>query len=272
MKPPAVSLLLGVSVLLLSGLTVSAVSLNLNLSPNLQQFFSGDSVSLSCVEDGQTGGGWTVKRTVQGSSQQCGRGHDFGNVVGSSCVLSPVSPSDSGLYWCEHTSGLSSDRISISISEVILNISALPVQTGNNVTLRCRNKQDSTVPAYFYRNGSIIETRSDTEFTISKVQQSDEGLYSCSPDLVQQSPQIWLMVKDPPTTTSDPPTTTSSSSSSSSSSSPSAPLPTDSSSLSPPPPPPPVSVVRLLCHLLVFSPYCVCTVLMVSICCSRKTE
>ncbi|GLD68575.1 uncharacterized protein AKAME5_001988800 [Lates japonicus] len=36
-------------------------------------------------------------------------------------------------------------------------------------------------------------------------------------------------------------------------------------------PPPTVSTVRLLCHLVVFCPYCMSTILMLSIYCSRKT-
>ncbi|CAK6982077.1 uncharacterized protein LOC115775678 isoform X2, partial [Scomber scombrus] len=39
----------------------------------------------------------------------------------------------------------------------------------------------------------------------------------------------------------------------------------------PAPPPPPFSVVRLFCHLVVISPYCISSVLMVSIYCSRRT-
>ncbi|XP_026188765.1 basement membrane-specific heparan sulfate proteoglycan core protein-like isoform X2 [Mastacembelus armatus] len=215
MKSLSGSLLLGVSVLLLSELTVSAVSLG--LSPNLQQFFSGDSVSLSCVEDGQTGGGWTVKRTRGNQTEDCGAA---GSGSGSSCILSSVSPSDSGLYWCGTSSGLSSDWINISVSDgpFILEIPALPVLTGSDVTLCCRARNASTVEADLHKNGEFVAAGGN--FTIRKVQQSDEGLYWCHIDLSGSSPQSRLRVKDPPPTTSDPPTSSSSSSSSSSNSAP----------------------------------------------------
>ncbi|XP_026180858.1 uncharacterized protein LOC113140939 [Mastacembelus armatus] len=155
--------------------------------------------------------------------------------------------------------------LTVSAGSLQVQIPSSPVLTGSDVTLHCLKTNGDIVRAYFYVNETRLGNDLRVGFTISKVQQSDEGLYWCATDESGSSPRSWLRVKDPPPTTSDPPTT--------SSSSPTATL-INSSSLSPPsppPPPPPVSVVRLLCHLLVFSPYCVCTVLMVSICCSRKT-
>ncbi|XP_026225246.1 low affinity immunoglobulin gamma Fc region receptor II-b-like [Anabas testudineus] len=201
-----VILLHGVSVLLLSGLTVSAVSLN--LSPNRLQFFSGDPVSLSCVEDGQTVDG-TVKRTRGGQTEDCGApGSGFGRFTGSSCIISELLQSDSGVYWCETSSGRSRDQINFTVSggELILEIPALPVVTGSDVTLRCRNRNDETVAAYFFINR--ILSGSGSEFILSRVQPSDEGLYSCSTDTLGESPQSWLRVRDPPPTTSAPPSTT----------------------------------------------------------------
>uniref|UniRef100_A0A7N5ZUN0 Ig-like domain-containing protein n=1 Tax=Anabas testudineus TaxID=64144 RepID=A0A7N5ZUN0_ANATE len=266
MKMSPVSLLLGVSVLLLSGLTVSAVSLN--LSPNRFQFFSGDPVSLSCVEDGQTVDG-TVKRTRGGQTEDCGPDHqDFGLFQDSSCVLDLLS-SYTGVYWCETGSGRSSDKINISVFHkadvpFILEIPALPVMAGSDVTLRCRNKDGSTRAAYFFWNNKVSGGKVQ-EFILTRVQRSDEGLYSCSTDVSEPSPQSWLRVREPPSTTSAPPTTT---------------LlytPTVNSAVTAPPspspsPPPPVSLVRLVLHLVVFSLYCICTVLMVSICCSRRPD
>ncbi|MEQ2203078.1 hypothetical protein XENOCAPTIV_024058, partial [Xenoophorus captivus] len=44
----------------------------------------------------------------------------------------------------------------------------------------------------------------------------------------------------------------------------------DTAGYRPPTPSSPVSVLHLLCHLLVISPYCVCSILLVLICCSRN--
>ncbi|XP_067379611.1 uncharacterized protein [Channa argus] len=205
MKSPSVSMLLGVSVLLLSGLTVSAVSVN--VSPNLQQFFEGNPVSLSCVEDGQT-----VKRTVNRTrgenTEECGTsGSSFGNFSGSSCTIANVSRSDSAFYWCD-SSGQRRDQVNITVTtakDLILEIPALPVR-GSAVTLHCRNK-DGPITAYFFRNGtSVTDSKLEPEFNISNIQQSNEGFYHCAND-EKESAQSWLRVTDPPpTTTPHPPT------------------------------------------------------------------
>ncbi|CAI5657413.1 unnamed protein product [Oreochromis niloticus] len=209
MKTPCVSLLLGVCVLLLSAPTVSAVSLS--VSPNLQQFFRGSSpVYLSCVDDGQTADGWTVKRTRGGLTEDCGAAPDFGRLLGSSCVVDLSAPSET--FWCEDSSGQQSDRVSISVSEggVILEIPALPVITGR-------------------------------KWNLSKVQRSDEGLYSCSTDIHPRSPQSRLRVRDFSSPRSSAPTITAL------------------------PPSPSMSVLRLALHLVVFCPYVACTALALSI-------
>ncbi|XP_030578986.1 uncharacterized protein LOC115775654 [Archocentrus centrarchus] len=197
MKAASVSLLLGVCVLLLSALTVSAVSLS--VSPNLQQFFRGSSssVSLSCVDDGQTVGGWTVKRTRGGLAEDCGAAAGFVSVTESSCVLD-LSFSSGGNFSCVNLSGQQSDEVSISVSDdsLILEIPALPVRTGSDITLHCRQKNGDTVAAYFFFNGSVLGS-GKSEHTITNIQQSDEGLYSCSTDTLGSSPQSFLRVRGP---------------------------------------------------------------------------
>ncbi|XP_039885330.1 uncharacterized protein LOC120732013 [Simochromis diagramma] len=203
MKTSSVSLLLGVCVLLLSALTVCAVSLS--VSPNLQQFFTAASVSLTC--DGQLGSdGWTVKRDTGSGTESCGvGGRGFGRFNGPSCFFDEFKPI-SGVYWCEGEAGEKSEEVNITVSdkEVILEIPALPVRTGSDVTLRCKNKIGGTVAAYFYFNGRPVGPTSEHIITIN-VQQSDEGLYWCSTDEFGSSPQSFLRVRDPTTPT---PTTT----------------------------------------------------------------
>ncbi|XP_030578985.1 uncharacterized protein LOC115775653 [Archocentrus centrarchus] len=191
MKAASVSLLLGVCVLLLSAPTVSAVSLS--VSPNLQQFFRGSSsVSLSCVD------GWTVKRTRGGLTENCGAGAGFVVFNESSCVLD-LSFSSHGSYFCENSSGQQSNEVSISVSagSLILEIPALPVRTGSDITLLCRQKDVDKVAAYFRFNGSNVGSGRKSEHTITNIQQSDEGLYSCSTDTLGSSPQSFLRVRGP---------------------------------------------------------------------------
>ncbi|XP_039465023.1 uncharacterized protein LOC116324874 isoform X1 [Oreochromis aureus] len=272
MKTASVTLLFGVCVLLLSALSVSAVSLS--VSPNLQQFFSGSSsVSLSCVDDdGQTVDRWTVKRTRGGLTEDCGAAAGFGKVHGFSCYLdfTTVSSAD---YWCESSSGQKTDVVSISSSEkgVILEIPALPVMTGSDVTLRCRQINGEMVAAYFFFSGRRLGS-GYKEHTISNMQQSNEGLYWCATDLSGPSPQSFLKIRDHPTTAvrssvAPPHLETMPSSSSVPSSS----HPTNSTLPPPAPQPPPisVSVFRLLFHLLVLCPYFITTGLLLSICLDR---
>ncbi|KAL4009043.1 hypothetical protein ACER0C_002895 [Sarotherodon galilaeus] len=195
MKTASVSQLLGVCVLLLSALTVSAVSLT--VSPNLQQFFTGASVSLTC--EGQLGSdGWTVKRDTGSGTESCGAGgRGFGRINGSSCLLDKQTKPVSGVYWCEGEAGEKSEEVNITVSgkEVILEIPALPERTGNDVTLRCKKKTGGTAAAYFYFNGRPVRPKSEHIITIN-VQQSDEGLYWCATDEFGSSPQSFLRVRD----------------------------------------------------------------------------
>ncbi|CAI5657369.1 unnamed protein product [Oreochromis niloticus] len=194
MKTPCVSLLLGVCVLLLSAPTVSAVSLS--VSPNLQQVFSGSSVDLSCVDDGQTADGWTVKRTRGGLTEDCGAAPGFGRLLGSYCVVDLSAPNET--FWCEDSSGQQSDNVSFSVQSdtkgVILEIPALPVRTGSDVILRCRQRNGATVKAYFFIKGSSVGLK--PEHIITNIQQADEGLYSCSTDESGKSPQSSLRVRE----------------------------------------------------------------------------
>ncbi|XP_051255653.1 uncharacterized protein LOC127363150 [Dicentrarchus labrax] len=314
MKASSVSLLLGVSVLLLSALTVSAVSLE--VSPNRPQFFREESVCLKCVGDGQTADGWTVKRTAGGHNE------DFGRFDGSCYIISKLSQSDTGVYWCGTSSGQKSNQINITVTDdrgdqVILELPALPVMTGSDVTLRCRKRGVSTFEAFFFKNGVHIGSGPEGQFTISKVQQSDEGLYWCFIDRTVNSSRSWLRVRGPPALTTLPPPPVTSSPPSSvlllvgaavgslvlvlvgvvwlcrnqsarSSADPDTVrsaqrkciagltvltaagvavllygliVSADSS----------LPALRLFCHLVAICPYCVCTALMASICCSRKT-
>ncbi|KAL4009398.1 hypothetical protein ACER0C_003250 [Sarotherodon galilaeus] len=199
-------LLIDVCVLLLSAPTVSAVSLS--VCPNLQQFFSGSSsVYLSCVDDGQTADGWTVKRTRGGLTEDCGAAPGFGRLLGSYCVVDLSAPSET--FWCEDSSGQQSDRVSFSVQSdttdkaVILEIPALPVRTGSDVILRCRQRNGATVAAYFFIKGISVGPK--PKHIITNITQADEGLYSCSTDQGGTSPNSSLRVRDPPTIIHPPP-------------------------------------------------------------------
>lgn len=82
------------------------------------------------------------------------------------------------IWLCLCTSSLCcSDR------PFIMEIPALPVTAGSDITLRCRNRNGSAIPVHFFkfgRHSTPIRDAPEGEFTISNVQQSDEGFYWCS--------------------------------------------------------------------------------------------
>ncbi|XP_006806803.1 Fc receptor-like A [Neolamprologus brichardi] len=113
------------------------------------------------------------------------------------------NPSD-GAYFCESSSGHQrSDEVNIIVSagSLILDIPSSPVWTGSNVTLRCQSRDDEPLKSYFYKDRDMIGSDLEGTLTLTNVQKSDEGLYSCSAG-VDQSPKSRLTVRDPPT---DPP-------------------------------------------------------------------
>uniref|UniRef100_A0A8P4JXU9 Ig-like domain-containing protein n=1 Tax=Dicentrarchus labrax TaxID=13489 RepID=A0A8P4JXU9_DICLA len=201
------------------------VTASLTVSPSSSQMFKGQSVSLSCEEDNSSAG-WTLRRnTTRDTRTQC---DDWGEPAGSSCTISPIATWDSGVYWCESREGATSNTINISVTggPVILQSPVLPVMEGDDVSLHCKTKTPpSNLTAAFYKDGSLIRTEPTGHMTIHHVSRSDEGLYKCHIGSHGESPPSWITVTG--------------------------------GILS--------FVFRLLCHLVVFCPYCISTVLMVSL-------
>ncbi|KAK9525164.1 hypothetical protein VZT92_017489 [Zoarces viviparus] len=237
---------------LTSLLSCSTHQARLTVSLSSSQVFYGGSVSLSC-EDSSA---WTVRRnTTRGNRTQCGDG--WGQTAGSSCNISFMVPWYTGVYWCESREGGTSNSINISVSDgpVILQSPVLPVMEGHEVTLSCRTKTSSDRSAGFSKDGSFIRTEPEGLMTIQSVSRSDEGLYRCTMS-DGESPPSWLSVTDKLTSEAPPPVSAW----------------TPPSTSAPPPAPDPAHlVIRLVCHLVVFCPYCISTFIMVSLYRRRPT-
>lgn len=115
--------------------------------------------------------------------------------------LTKMSVSGSGSVWVKFThwswSYCMIDGLSCcSGGPVILQSPALPVMERQTVTLRCRTKASSNLPADFYKDGHFIKTGYTGEITIHNVFKSSEGLYKCrSSGLQGESPESWLAVR-----------------------------------------------------------------------------
>ncbi|XP_039678233.1 low affinity immunoglobulin gamma Fc region receptor II-like isoform X2 [Perca fluviatilis] len=209
---------------------------SLTVSPSSSQLFKDESVSLSCEED-DSSAGWTLRRnTTIKPRTQCGDG--WGRPAGSSCNISYMDPVDSGVYWCESREGATSNIINITVTggPVILQSPVLPVMEGEDLTLTCKTETSSNLPASFYKDGSFIRNEPAGHMTIHNVSRSAEGLYKCHISSVGESPPSWVSVTEKPTTSAPP-------------------LGSDHLPL----------VIRLVCHLVVFCPFCISTIIMVSL-------
>uniref|UniRef100_A0A3Q3IPQ3 Ig-like domain-containing protein n=1 Tax=Monopterus albus TaxID=43700 RepID=A0A3Q3IPQ3_MONAL len=108
--------------------------------------------------------------------------------VGSSCNITGIDPMDSGVYWCQSTQGATSGA-------VILQSPVLPVMEGHDVTVRCEARSPpSSLPAAFYKDGSLIGAEPTGHMTIRRVSKADEGLYTCNISGHGASPPSWLSV------------------------------------------------------------------------------
>ncbi|KAI4889041.1 hypothetical protein NFI96_007085, partial [Prochilodus magdalenae] len=159
-------------------LTVSGESppVSLMVSPSRTQHFTTDSLSLSC--EGQSDStGWRVRRYTHSEEvSDCSSG--WGSVTGSTCNISSLSPSHTGVYWCESESGENSNPLNITVhNNVILESPVYPVPEGGPLTLHCsyRHTKPSNLTAEFYKDGSLLQTQTPGEMTICTVSKSDEG-------------------------------------------------------------------------------------------------
>uniref|UniRef100_A0A669F084 Ig-like domain-containing protein n=1 Tax=Oreochromis niloticus TaxID=8128 RepID=A0A669F084_ORENI len=169
-------------------------SVSLSVTPDRKQFFSrGALVILTCDDDDeQRVDGWTVKRTRAGLTERCGAA--AGLVLKNSlCQLILINPSD-GAYFCESSSGQRSDEVNIIISagSLILKAPSFPVWTGSNEILLCQFKDPGNFS--LYKDGEKMRSDPEGKLTLTNVQKSDEGLYSCSTG-VDRSPKSRLTVR-----------------------------------------------------------------------------
>ncbi|XP_053089507.1 basement membrane-specific heparan sulfate proteoglycan core protein-like, partial [Pangasianodon hypophthalmus] len=165
---------------------------SLIISPSRTQHFTADSLSLSC-EDQSDSTGWTVRGYTHNETL-----FDCSSVSGSTCNISSLSTSHTGVYWCQSESGGRSNSVNITVhnGDLILESPVHPVTEGNPLTLRCLNRSKiSDSGADFYKNDSILQSQTKGEMTISSVSKSVEGFYHCKLPERGESPKSWVSVR-----------------------------------------------------------------------------
>ncbi|XP_053344240.1 low affinity immunoglobulin gamma Fc region receptor II-like [Clarias gariepinus] len=177
-------------------ITGESPPVSLIINPNRTQHFTGDSLSLSC-EDQSNSTGWSVRRYTHNTRvTDCSQ---LGPVTGSTCKISSLNTSYTGVYWCESESGENSNPVNITVYDgnVILESPVHPVTEGHPLTLRClyRNTKPSNPRADFYKDGSVLQKQTTGEMIIHNVSKSDEGFYHCNYSGEKESEKSWVSVK-----------------------------------------------------------------------------
>ncbi|XP_047655788.1 Fc receptor-like protein 5 isoform X2 [Tachysurus fulvidraco] len=182
-------------------ITGESPPVSLIINPSRTQHFTKDSLSLSC-EDQSKSTGWTVRRYTH-SERVLDCSH-WGSVTGSTCNISFLSTSYTGVYWCESESGENSNPVNITVhdSDVILESPVNPVTEGHPLTLRClyHNPNSSNLRTIFYKDGSVIQNQTTGEMIIQTVSKSDEGFYQCKHQQSRKSLKSWVSVRRPRST------------------------------------------------------------------------
>ncbi|KAF4088777.1 hypothetical protein AMELA_G00058510 [Ameiurus melas] len=177
-------------------ITGESPPVSLIINPNRTQHFTDDSLSLSC-EDQSNSTGWTVRRYTH--SERVLDCSWWGSVTGSTCEISFLYTSYTGVYWCESGSGENSNPVNITVhdGDVILESPVHPVTEGHPLTLHClyRYPKSSNLRADFYKDGSVLQTQTTGEMIIYNVSKSDEGFYHCKHPERGESLKSWVSVR-----------------------------------------------------------------------------
>ncbi|KAF4088745.1 hypothetical protein AMELA_G00058260 [Ameiurus melas] len=177
-------------------ITGESPPVSLIIYPNRTQHFTNASLSLSC-EDQSNSTGWTVSRYTDSERVlDCSR---WGSVTGSTCKISFLSTSYTGVYWCESESGENSNPVNITVhdGDVILESPVHPVTEGHPLTLRClyRYPKSSNLRADFYKDGSVLQTQTTGDMIIRTISKSDEGFHHCKHPERGESLISWVSVR-----------------------------------------------------------------------------
>ncbi|XP_032438295.1 Fc receptor-like protein 5 isoform X1 [Xiphophorus hellerii] len=164
---------------------------SLSVSPDREQHFTSESVTLNC-------GGNSTKWRVMTPRRINLLYSDiyFEEVNGFTTRMRAHSPS-TAVYWCESESGEFSNAVNVTThgGDLILVSPVHPVNEGDSVTLGCKLRSENfTSTVGFFKNDKLIQNAVRGELSIPAVSASDEGFYRCGHS-GEVSPQSWVAVK-----------------------------------------------------------------------------
>ncbi|XP_062849703.1 hemicentin-1-like [Trichomycterus rosablanca] len=182
--------------------TGESSSVSLIISPSRTQHFTDESLSLSCVDQSKSTE-WRVRRyTDHQGVLDCSS--VSGSARESTCNISSLSTSHTGVYWCESESGGSNPvNITVHDGDVILESPVHPLTEGESLTLHClhHKTKPSNLRADFYKDGSVVQNQTSGEMMIHQVSKSDEGFYHCKYPEGGDSPKSWVIIRGDTDTT-----------------------------------------------------------------------
>ncbi|XP_062403982.1 low affinity immunoglobulin gamma Fc region receptor III-A-like [Sardina pilchardus] len=119
----------------------------------------------------------------------------------STCNISSLTPSASGVYWCQSESGERSNAVNITVhsGNVILESPVHPVKEGEQLTLSCSGRKSvkSNLSATFYKDGLHVANQTSGTITVPNISKKDEGSYVCEieEERKRRSPGSWVSVR-----------------------------------------------------------------------------
>uniref|UniRef100_A0AAV2KQP4 Ig-like domain-containing protein n=1 Tax=Knipowitschia caucasica TaxID=637954 RepID=A0AAV2KQP4_KNICA len=151
-----------------------ALQSRVRVSPDQSQFFRGERLNLRCVAST-----WKVWKMGAGPGTRCG--DKWGAQSGPHCVLKNLDVKDSGQYRCQSKDNETSETSSITVTDkvVILQMTTLPVTSGQKVDLICQHYIAFNLSTRFYRNTVALSGGSAGTLTLQRVALSDTGQYQC---------------------------------------------------------------------------------------------
>ncbi|KAK7910013.1 hypothetical protein WMY93_014697 [Mugilogobius chulae] len=164
--------------------------LSLRVVPTRVQFFQYETVHLSCGDEADASE-WTIMRNTSLHTNQRNPAQNKSNWFFNDNMYYR----DAGVYWCQSEEGECGAAVNITVTAggVLLESPLLPINEGENVTLRCILNPDETRVEgtfEFFKDGSSIKNSTSGDLIIPNASPSDSGLYMCrhQEDLSAESP------------------------------------------------------------------------------------